>query len=131
MDAAHDAQHELAELRRHFDEAQAEWSRQHRDLDGRLAAVTRERDELARAKAQLLALLSKHVRARFGPISETLSLAQMTLFAQIIEREVDATVSESSTLDEDGSVVVGAHRRKKKGRKAIPDHLPRETIVID
>src|SRR6202142_1242709 len=132
MDAAphtHNAQHEPAELRRGFDEAQAEWSGQRRDLDGRLAAVTRERDELARAKAHLLGLLSKHVRARFGPISETLSLAQMTLFAQTIEREVDAAVNESSMLDEDGSVV-GAHRRKK-GRKAMPDHLPRETIVHD
>jgi transposase len=124
MDAAHDAQHELAELRRRFAESEARWSRE-RD------ALVRERDALARAKAPLLALLSKHVRARFGPISETLSLAQMTLFAQVLEREVETTVSESSTLDEDGSVVVGAHRRKKQGRRAIPDHLPRETIVHD
>src|ERR1700690_4178356 len=133
MDAAphtHNAQHEPAELRRGFDEAQAEWSGQRRDLDGRLAAVTRERDELARAKAPLLGLLSKHVRARFGPISETLSLAQMPVFSQTSEREVETAVNESSMLDEpDGSFA--AHRRKKQGRKAIPDHLPRETIVHD
>ena len=125
MDApphTHNAQQELVELKRRFAESEARWARE-RD------ALVRERDALALAKAQLLALLSKHVRARFGPISETLSLAQMTLFSQTIEREVETAVNESSMLDEDGSVV-GAHRRKK-GRKAMPDHLPRETIVHD
>lgn len=134
MDAAphtHDAQHELAEMRRRFAESEARWSRERDALVRERDTLARERDALALAKAQLLALLSKHVRARFGPISETMSLAQMTLFAQVLQREVETTVHESSTLDEDGSVAVGAHRRKKQGRQAIPDHLPRETIVHD
>jgi len=116
---------ELADLRRRFAEAEALWSRERE-------ALVRERDDLARAKARLLELLSKHVRARFGALSEKLSPAQLTLFAQTLEREVEATVAQSSTLeDPDGTVAVGAHRRKKKGRGAIPDTLPRETVVHD
>src|SRR5271170_5340003 len=102
MDAATNTshEHELAELRRRFAEAEAGWARER-------AALVRERDELAQAKAHLLAQLSKHVRARFGAISEKLSLEQMTLFSKILEREVEAAVSQTSTLDEpDGSIAV-------------------------
>jgi transposase len=125
MDATRHAEYELAELKRRFAEAEARWSRE-RDT------LVKERDELARLKAHLLALLSKHVRARFGTLSEKLSLEQMTLFAQVLEKEAAAAAAESSTLDGgDGSILVGAHRRKKKGRGAIPENLPRETTVHD
>lgn len=94
------------------------------------------RAELAaeRAKAserdQKIIVLTEQIRhllsRRFGSPSEKTSVDQLGLFNEAEER-----VAEEAEASQEESVTVEAHKRKKKPRVGIPDHLPREEIIYD
>jgi transposase len=87
--------------------------------------------ENQRYRTQVLTLteqLNLALARRYAASSEKLSPDQISLFD---EAELD-----SETLPDDGEdvgsgdeVTVAAHKRKKRGRKPIPDHLPRVDVV--
>lgn len=82
-------------------------------------------------KVQVLTLteqLNLALARRYAASSEKLSPDQMCLFD---EAELDAVDAESVTdaSSDDDEVTVAAHQRKKRGRKPLPDHLPRIDVV--
>ena len=97
------------------------------------------RAELAaeRAKAserdQKIIVLTEQIRhllsRRFGSSSEKTSVDQLGLFNEAEERVAEET--EEAEASQEESVTVEAHKRKKKPRVGIPDHLPREEVIYD
>ena len=75
--------------------------------------------EIALLKEQINLLLAK----RFGPSSERLSPDQLHLF-----NEAEA---EAAPEPEAPTVHVPAHERKKRGRRPLPEHLPRVDVLHD
>lgn len=71
--------------------------------------------------------LNKQLGYRFGSSSEKLDDKQMPLFGEEAPENVD--VESVETADE--SITVASFKRKKKGRKPLPEHLPREDVVHD
>lgn len=68
----------------------------------------------------------------FGLKSERLSpqeLLQSRLFDEI--EDVESHGPELDFDREDDETEVRTHKRKKKGRKTIPEHLPREEVIVD
>lgn len=61
---------------------------------------------------------------QFGASSEQLSPDQLRLFCELVEE------SEPTTADDD-TVEVPAHRRAKRGRRPLPENLPRVEVVHD
>ena len=61
---------------------------------------------------------------RFGRSSETIPAEQYRLF-----NEAEATEAEAPTEQE--TIDVPAHRRKKGGRKPLPENLPRKDVIHD
>ncbi len=86
-------------------------------------AKTSERD-------QKIVALTEHIRhllrQRFGPSSEKTAVDQLGLF-----NEAEEQVAEEADTSHEESVTVEAHKRKKKPRVGIPDHLPREDVIYD
>lgn len=86
--------------------------------------------ENRRYKVQVLTLteqLNLALARRYAASSEKLSPDQIALFD---EAEFDAdTVPESDVDVDDEEITVAAHTRKKRGRKPIPDHLPRIDVI--
>ena len=85
----------------------------------------REREyetELQRLREQLNLRLAK----RYGPSSEKLSADQLGLFN---EAEAEADIPPEEELVE--AVPVAAHERKRRGRKPLPDYLPRVRVEHD
>jgi len=78
--------------------------------------------ELQRLREQLNLLLAK----RYGPSSEKHSPEQLGLFNEA-EAEADIPPEEESVE----AVSVAAHERKRRGRKPLPDYLPRVRIEHD
>ena len=84
-------------------------------------AVTQENEGL---KARVLTLqeqLNLALARRYAASSEKISPDQYRLFD---EAEADAGVE-----PEDDEVIVPAHSRKKRGRKKLPDTLPRVDVI--
>jgi len=86
--------------------------------------------ENQRYKAQVLTLteqLNLALARRYAASSEKLSPDQICLFD---EAELDGEAQPDSAADAgDDEVTVAAHKRKKRGRKPIPDHLPRIDVI--
>ncbi len=61
---------------------------------------------------------------KFGPRSEAMPAEQGQLFNEA--EAIDAEVA-----DDEESIEVPAHRRKKGGRKPLPEHLPRHEVIHD
>ena len=87
--------------------------------------------ENRRIKAEVLSLqeqLNLALARRYAASSEKISPDQVRLFD-----EAEVSCAEADTADapvsDDEAVVVAAHRRKKRGRKPLPDNLPRVDIV--
>jgi transposase len=95
--------------------------RQQQQLDEKESLVDAQADEL-RILREYIRLLKHH---RFGRSSEQSSDAQIRLF-----NEAEST-AEDAGEEEDVSIVVEAHTRKKRGRKPLPDWIPRLEIVHD
>jgi transposase len=95
--------------------------RQHAQLDQTTSLVHAQSDEI-RLLREYIRLL-KH--QRFGRTSEQSSDAQVRLF-----NEAESTAEEPG--DEDpAEVVVDAHTRRKRGRKPLPEWIPRVEILHD
>ena len=90
-----------------------------------------EKVSLIDAQAEELRTLREYIRLlkhqRFGRKSEQANDAQIWLF-----NEAEATFREADPGEEaDGSVFVEAHTRKKRGRKPLPDWIPRVEVLHD
>ena len=90
-----------------------------------------EKASLIDAQAEELRTLREYIRLlkhqRFGRKSEQANDAQIWLF-----NEAEATFREADPGEEaDGSVFVEAHTRKKRGRKPLPDWIPRVEVLHD
>jgi transposase len=90
-----------------------------------------EKASLIDAQAEELRTLREYIRLlkhqRFGRKSEQANEAQIWLF-----NEAEATVPETDPGEEaDDSVFVEGHTRKKRGRKPLPDWIPRVEILHD
>lgn len=78
--------------------------------------------ELARLREQLNLLLAK----RYGPSSEKHSPDQLGLF-----NEAESEAQNPPEEEPVEAVSVAAHERKRRGRKPLPDYLPRVRIEHD
>ena len=81
--------------------------------------------ENQRYKTQVLTLqeqLNLALAKRYAASSEKISPDQVCLF-----NEAEAAVE--SAPDADDEIIVPAHTRKKRGRKPLPDNLPRVDVV--
>ena len=95
--------------------------RQHDQLDEKSSLIDAQADEL-RTLREYIRLL-KH--QRFGRKSEQSSDEQIHLF-----NEAESTAKDAGD-EEDASVLVEAHSRKKRGRRPLPDWIPRIEILHD
>jgi transposase len=90
-----------------------------------------EKVSLIDAQAEELRTLREYIRLlkhqRFGRKSEQANDAQIWLF-----NEAEAMVPEADPGEEaDDSVFIEGHTRKKRGRKPLPDWIPRVEILHD
>ena len=104
--------------------------RQQEQIDEQLRQLG-EKSSLIEVQAEELRVLREYIRLlkhqRFGRKSEQSSEAQIRLF-----NEAEATSGEGDAEEEaDDSVFVEAHIRKKRGRKPLPDWIPRVEILHD
>lgn len=74
-------------------------------------------------------------RKLFAPSSERIVAEQMSVFnetEQALSGETrELPIGEQGFDDDSASVVVPEHKRKKRGRKPLPAHLPRIDVVLD
>ena len=99
-------------------------------LREQLASALRESKSEIDQRDQKISILTDQIRhllsKRFAPSSEKTAVDQLGLFNEAEElcaEEVEAQQEECVTVEE--------HKRKKKPRVGIPDHLPREEIIYD
>jgi len=96
-------------------------------LQAEQQTVTQRNEQL---KAQVLSLqeqLNLAIARRYAASSEKISPDQIFLFDEA-EAGAGAEVDEADPSD-DATVTVAAHQRKKRGRKPIPDNLPRIEVI--
>ncbi|MFV0278881.1 MAG: IS66 family transposase zinc-finger binding domain-containing protein [Parahaliea sp.] len=98
------------------------------DIDALKALVVELTQDNTRQSAQIVSLqeqLNLALARRYAASSEKLSPDQIRLFD---EAEVDAG-QYPETTDTDATVTVPAHTRTKRGRKPLPDTLPRVDVI--
>ncbi len=101
-----------------------------RDYALRQHAQLAEKSSLIDAQADELRILREHIRLlkhhRFGRTSEKSSDEQIRLFNE-------AELGEDGPVEDDApeETVVAAHTRRKRGRKPLPDWIPRVEILHD
>lgn len=107
-----------------------------RMIESQFTVIEKQLQRLARLEQELARLL----RRQYGPQKERIDPNQLTLFtaeelAEIAE-QLEAGVADSVSTDEDaGKPRPGSTDRKNKpprnghGRRPLPEHLPRETIL--
>ncbi len=87
--------------------------------------------ENQRYKSQVLTLteqLNLALARRYAASSEKLSPDQIALFDEAeLDSDVESDMDAGGNADDE--VTVAAHKRRKRGRKPIPDHLPRVDVV--
>ena len=101
-------------------------------LDTIAARNERLTTENQRYRSQVLTLteqLNLALARRYAASSEKLSPDQICLFDEAeLDGKVEPDAVTAASTDDD-EVTVAAHKRKKCGRKPIPDHLPRIDVV--
>jgi transposase len=99
-------------------------------LNQQQAALNRKLEsENQHYKHQILTLqeqLNLAIARRYAASSEKIPAEQLCLFDEA-ELEVETHLPEQE--DEQGSVTVPEHKRRKRGRKKLPDTLPRVDVV--
>jgi len=104
------------------------------DLKALVAKQAQQIDQLAQQvdnQNALNTLLEEQIRLlranTFGPRSEAMPTGQGQLFneAEFLADEAAAEAAEEDTIE------VPAHRRKRGGRKPLPENLPRQEIIHD
>ncbi len=104
----------------------AEEAARNEQLEADKQAAEQKNEQL---KVQVLTLteqLNLALARRYAASSEKLSPDQICLFD---EAELDGEAESGTAADTDDEVTVAAHKRKKRGRKPIPDHLPRIEVI--
>ena len=92
-------------------------------------AVLGKNEQLQLRVTTLEEQLRLAIGIRFASSSEKISPNQMRLFD---EAEVDNDSASEAAADEpDDNIIVPEHTRKKRGRKKLPEHLPRVDVVHD
>ncbi len=88
---------------------------------------------LVQSKDQKIAALEEELRLalhkRFAASSEKASPDQFNLFNEAEQIEAEATAAEP--IADEPTTTVPEHERKTRGRKPLPDHLPRTRIEHD
>jgi transposase/prefoldin subunit 5 len=83
-------------------------------------------------KSEQISTLEEYIRLlkqqRFGTSSERASIDQLGLFN---EAEATDAAEDDAAVDEAPGMPVAAHTRKKRGRRPLPDVLPRVEIIHD
>lgn len=106
----------------------AEEAARNEQLEADKQAVNQKNEQL---KVQVLTLteqLNLALARRYAASSEKLSPDQVSLFDEAeLDSEVPDTAVDASTDDDE--ITVAAHQRKKRGRKPLPDHLPRVDVI--
>jgi len=95
-------------------------------VDQKIEQLTTENQ---RYKFQVLTLteqLNLALARRYAASSEKLSPDQICLFD---EAELDSEVAADTEAEGGDEITIAAHKRKKRGRKPIPDHLPRIDVI--
>lgn len=102
------------------------------DIDALKALVLVNQQQLA-AKDNHIALLEEKLRLasqkRFAASSEKAGDNQLGLFNEAEQASSDDASPDATASDE--TTVVPEHKRKKPGRKPLPDHLPRMRVEHD
>ncbi len=83
-------------------------------------------------KAQVVSLqeqLNLALARRYAASSEKVSPAQLMIFDEAELDTSNAQGDEESHAEEDDSITVPEHTRKKRGRKALPKSLPRVQVI--
>jgi len=91
-------------------------------------AVHQKNEQL---KVQVLTLteqLNLALARRYAASSEKLSPDQISLFDEA-ESDGEAQADSVDVSADEDEITVAAHRRKKRGRKPLPDHLPRVEVI--
>jgi transposase len=103
--------------------------RQQEQIDAQLHQLD-EKGSLVDALSEELRTLREYIRLlkhhRFGRKSEQSSDAQIRLFNEAESADEDAGVEE-----DDDSIPVEAHTRRKRGRKPLPEWIPRVEVLHD
>jgi transposase len=95
-------------------------------------AIISEHVDAIRVRDEKILELRHLLAKQFGPSSERLSKlsdADLLLFKDLIDAEQAAADKRAAEGEE--TVEVKKHKRRRNGRKLIPDDLPRETVVHD
>lgn len=99
------------------------------DVDTLKALLLKEQDRNDQLQARVLSLqeqLNLALARRYAARSEKLSPDQLRLFDEA-EAETDSEAIERS--EDADTVTIAEHARKKRGRKPLPDTLPRIDVV--
>ena len=90
-----------------------------KEVASKKAALAEHEQEITLLREQLRLLLHQ----RFGPTSEKISREQLRLFFESEEPAEEVEVEPRITIPE--------HTRGKKGRRPLPDSLPRVEVIHD
>lgn len=96
--------------------------RQHSELHGQSQRIEAQTEEI-RVLREYIRLLRHQ---RFGRKSEQSSEAQLRMF-----NEAEAELDASEQAEREATVSVGAHTRKRRGRRPLPEWIPRVEILHD
>ena len=89
-------------------------------------AVDQKNERLRFQVLTLTEQLNLALARRYAASSEKLSPDQIALFD---EAELDSEIDIDTSANADDEITVAAHTRKKRGRRPLPDHLPRIEII--
>ena len=91
-------------------------------------AVSQKNTHLQAQVVSLQEQLNLALARRYAASSEKVSPDQLLIFDEA-ESDVDNTDGDKESLTEDDTITVPEHKRKKRGRKALPKALPRVRII--
>ncbi len=92
----------------------------------RLAAMVEARDQEIERLTAIIKALQRH---RFGARSEQLDAEQLQLALEDVEQTASASEAAQDKSQPASSTKSG--QRRKINRGSLPDHLPREEVVVD
>ena len=93
------------------------------------ARLSGERDQLAGQNDRLRHLIRQLQRMQFGRRSEKLNPDQLALGLEDLEQAVAAAEAEAEKTDP--TLRRARAEKRRSGRGALPDHLPRVELVIE
>jgi len=92
-------------------------------------AINQKNEQLRFQVLTLTEQLNLALARRYAASSEKLSPDQICLFDEAEFDSETAAGTDAEAAADDGEIMVAAHKRKKRGRKPIPAHLPRIDVI--